>query len=66
LAEGESGFDNYGQSVTFRDIFWYALGSFQLGKNTVDSNSYFCYLESTSEATWQDKLISAIEKQRAA
>ena len=32
--------DNFGQTITFRDAMWYAMGSFALGKK---SNSYFTF-----------------------
>ena len=41
IADGASGKDNYGKPLNSWDILWYAMGSFQLGKNTVDNNSYF-------------------------
>ena len=41
IADGASGNDNYGKPLNSWDILWYAMGSFQLGKNTVDNNSYF-------------------------
>jgi hypothetical protein len=53
LQEGGSGFDNYGKPVTFWDIVWYSLASFQLGKST---NSYFSFSESYNKPVWYDEL----------
>jgi hypothetical protein len=55
LRKGQSGTDNWGNSVTFWDIFWYAMGSYHLGKNTVDNNSYWGFSESYNKATWYDE-----------
>lgn len=54
LSPGESGTANTGQAVTFEDVFWFALASFQLGKN---DNSYFSYLDygSYSQEVWFDE-----------
>jgi chitodextrinase len=41
LAEGGTGTDNWGQTVTYWQTLWYALGSFLLGKNDILNNSYF-------------------------
>jgi chitodextrinase len=41
LAEGGTGTDNWGQTVTYWQTLWYALGSFLLGKNDVLNNAYF-------------------------
>ena len=38
-----SGTDYYGKSFTFWDGLWYCLGSYLIGKNEVDNNSYFSY-----------------------
>jgi hypothetical protein len=43
LAPGQSGTDNWGRPVTFWQTLWYALGSFLLGKNDVQRNSYFMF-----------------------
>ncbi|MFA6100528.1 MAG: putative glycoside hydrolase [Victivallaceae bacterium] len=43
LSAGGSGTDNYGKSVTFYDTLWYALCSYQLGKNEINDNSYFSF-----------------------
>jgi hypothetical protein len=36
-----SGKDNYNKPFTFWDAFYYSLGSFLLGRNDADDNSYF-------------------------
>ena len=41
IADGSSGYDNFGKQLNSWDILWYAMGSFHLGKNTIDNNSYF-------------------------
>jgi len=41
LAEGGTGTDNWGQTVTYWQTLWYALGSFLLGKNDTLNNAYF-------------------------
>src|SRR5215471_8565305 len=41
LSEGQSGTDNWGQTVTYWQTLWYAMGSFLLGKNDTLNNSYF-------------------------
>ena len=41
LGEGQSGTDNWGQTVTYWQTLWYAMGSFLLGKNDTLNNSYF-------------------------
>src|SRR5262252_3489931 len=41
LSEGGSGTDNWGQTVTYWQTLWYAMGSFLLGKNDSLNNSYF-------------------------
>jgi hypothetical protein len=43
LMPGQSGTDNWGRPVTFWQTLWYALGSFLLGKNDVQRNSYFMF-----------------------
>jgi len=55
LDAGESGIDNYGKPVTFWDILWYAMGSYHVGKNTVDNNSYFGFTELYNRVTWYDE-----------
>ena len=55
LDEGQSGTDNYGKPVTFWDILWYAMGSYHIGKNTFDNNSYFGYHISGSVVSWYDE-----------
>lgn len=55
LDTGQSGVDNYGMAVTFRDILWYAMGSYHIGKNTIDNNSYFGLKESYSRVIWYDE-----------
>ncbi len=46
LSEGGSGTDNWGNPVTFWQAFYYALGSFLLGKNDVSNNDYFSFYPS--------------------
>ena len=41
LPEDGSGIDNWGKPVTFWQAFYYALGSFLLGKNDAHDNDYF-------------------------
>ena len=41
LGPDDTGTDSDGNAVTMLDVLWYALCSFQLGKNTTDNNSYF-------------------------
>ena len=55
LKEGESGTDNLGKSVNFYDILWYAMGSYLIGKNTIDNNSYFGYHISGNVISWYDE-----------
>ena len=43
IATGGTGTDNYGQSVGYYDVLWYAMGSYLLGKNVVDNNSYLAF-----------------------
>jgi hypothetical protein len=43
LSPGQSGTDNWGQSVSFWQTLWYSLGSFSLGKNDTVNNSYFMF-----------------------
>lgn len=51
-----SGVDNYGKTAGFWDVFWYALGSYLIGKNEVDHNSFFGFSESYNRPTWYDEL----------
>ena len=46
LIPGGIGTDNYGKSVGYYDVFWYALCSYYLGKNEVDDSSYFAFSKS--------------------
>lgn len=55
LSPGESGLDNHGNSVTFWEVLWYGLGSYQLGKNTTDNNSYFSMYDSYNTVIWFDE-----------
>ncbi|MFA6102347.1 MAG: putative glycoside hydrolase [Victivallaceae bacterium] len=57
LAAGGSGTDNYGKSVNYYDILWYALCSYNLGKNEVNDNSYFAFAEcgNYSLLPWYDE-----------
>ena len=41
LTEGGTGTDNWGQTVTYWQTLWYAIGSFLLGKNDTLNNAYF-------------------------
>ncbi len=43
LVEGQSGSDNFGNTVSFWQILWYSLGSYLLGKNDVLGNAYFMF-----------------------
>jgi len=43
LSEGQSGTDNWGDTVTFWQTLSYSLGSFLLGKNETLNNSYFMF-----------------------
>jgi len=43
MAEGASGWDNYGRPVTYWDALWYAMGSYLLGKNDQLDNAYFFF-----------------------
>ena len=43
LAPGETGIDNYGKNFNFWDGLWYSLGSYLVGKNDINNNSYFTY-----------------------
>ena len=51
LEPGESGTDNFSKSFTFWDGLWYALGSYLLGKNETQNNSFFLFGYSTNEAS---------------
>ena len=55
LAKGQNGYDNYDKPVSFRDILWYSLGSYLIGKNTLDNNSFFAFSESYNEVNWYDE-----------
>jgi hypothetical protein len=44
LTENQSGTDNFGKPTTFWQAFYYSLGSFLLGKNDVQNNSYFDFV----------------------
>src|SRR5207247_1683265 len=48
LAEGQSGTDNWGKTVTFVQSLWYALGSYLLSKNDVLNNAYFAFTSGTN------------------
>ena len=41
IRPNESGTDNLGNPLIFWDALWFALGSYSLGRNHVDDNSYF-------------------------
>jgi hypothetical protein len=43
LNPSASGLDNWGKPVTFWQSFWYAMGSFLLGKQDVPNNAYFYF-----------------------
>ena len=57
LSEGGSGTDNFGKSVTYYDILWYALCSYQLGKNEVNDSSYFSFAKNGAYSLipWYDE-----------
>ena len=46
IAPGQSGSDNYGKSFSFYDALWYSLGSYLVGKNDRNNNSYFQFYHS--------------------
>lgn len=46
LDEDAEGIDNFGKRVTFWQAFYYALGSYLLGKNEIENNSYFMFFNS--------------------
>ena len=41
IAQGQIGIDNLGKSFNFYDALWYALGSYLVGKNDNNNNSFF-------------------------
>jgi hypothetical protein len=43
LSPDQSGTDNWGQPVSFWQALWYAMGSFQLGKNDALGNAAFMF-----------------------
>lgn len=43
LHVGESGTDNYGASVGWRDVLWYGLASYQLARRTDRNNALFMF-----------------------
>jgi hypothetical protein len=43
LSPDQSGTDNWGKPVTFWQALWYAMGSFQLGKNDALGNAAFMF-----------------------
>jgi len=55
LKPGGSGTDSSGKPVTYWDILWYSMASYHLGKNTVENNSYWGFLDSRSAAMWFDE-----------
>ena len=55
LSEGDSGTDNWGKPVIFRDILWYAMGSYHIGKNTISNNNYWSLTRSYGRALWFDE-----------
>lgn len=53
LARDRQGTDNWGKPVSFWQTLWYALGSFQLGRNDALGNSYFMFSgESVATKIW--------------
>ena len=56
LAEGASGTDQYGNQVGFWDVFWFAMTSYLIGKNTTDNNSYFAFAEDGNTVYFQGEL----------
>lgn len=55
LDPDESGVDNYGQSLTFWDVLWYALGSYYIAKNESENNSYFSFSIGYNDEPWFDE-----------
>jgi chitodextrinase len=58
LSEGGTGTDNWGQTVTYWQTLWYALGSFLLGKNDTLNNAYFGFFgnnASYDKIWWYDE-----------
>ena len=41
ILPGETGIDNWGKAFNYYDVLWYALASYQIGKNTADDTSFF-------------------------
>ena len=46
IARGQNGVDNLGKSFNFYDALWYALGSYLVGKNDLENNSFFQFYPS--------------------
>jgi hypothetical protein len=46
LGRDDTGTDNWGKPVTFRQSLWYALGSYLLGKDDKLGNAYFYFFSS--------------------
>ena len=46
IAPGQTGTDNYGKNFNFYDALWYSLGSYLLGKNDRNNNSFFQFYHS--------------------
>jgi len=55
LKKGQNGTDNWGKPVTFWDVFWYAMASYHIGKNTIDNNCYWEFHISSNEVNWYDE-----------
>src|SRR2546423_2406941 len=58
LVAGQSGSDNFGNTVSFWQTLWYSLGSYLLGKNDVLGNAYFAFHggnDDYSKIAWYDE-----------
>ena len=58
LSAGQSGSDNFGNTVSFWQTLWYSLGSYLLGKNDVLGNAYFMFHggnDDYSKIVWYDE-----------
>lgn len=64
----DSGFDNFGQPVTFWQTLWFALGSFLLGKNDSPNNAYFFFsgLWASFDRNWYFDEYDMLDLGRAA
>ncbi len=58
MAEGASGTDNYGQTVTYWEALWYAMGSYLLGRNDTRGNDTFFFsnkVDAYNKLYWYDE-----------